>query len=113
MLVVLATCVSRYDFTYIAIRSLLVRVRESSYDTTLLARAHPAASHASYGSTPFYEPTKCIIPDPVAGSVTREALQGFDASEHVALGDGPSFRESGRVSLARSRVWRSRVARKH
>ena len=77
MLVVLATCVSRYGFTYIAIRSLLVRVRESSYDTTLLARAHPAASHASYGSTPFYEPTKYIMPDPVAGSVTREALQAF------------------------------------
>ena len=104
MLVVLAACISRYGFTYIAIRSLLVRVRESSYDTTLLARAHPAASHASYSSTPFYEPTKYIMPDPVAGSMTREALQGFDASEHVllvALGDGPSFRESGRVSLAR------------
>ena len=79
MLVVLAACISRHGFTYIAIRSLLVRVREMSYDTALLARAHPAAPHphASYGSTPFYEPTKYIMPDPVAGSVTREALQAF------------------------------------
>ena len=75
----------------------------SSYDTALLARAHPAAPRASYRSTPFYEPTKYIMPDPVAGSVTREALQAFDASEHVfvALDHDPSFRESGRVSLAR------------
>ena len=75
----------------------------SSYDTALLAQAHPTAPHASYRSTPFYEPTKYIMPDPVAGSTTRDALQAFDASEHVlvALGHDPSFRESGPVSLAR------------
>jgi len=73
----------------------------SSYHSALLARAHPAA--LAYRSTPFYEPTKYIMPDPVAGRATREALQAFDASEHVfvALGHDPSFRESGAVSLAR------------
>ena len=32
----------------------------SSYDTALLARAYPTATHASYRSTPFYEPTNYI-----------------------------------------------------
>ncbi|KAI9436214.1 beta-lactamase-like protein [Lactarius indigo] len=43
----------------------------------------PASSSSSCSTTPFYEPTKHRMPDPVAGRATLQALQAFDASAHV------------------------------
>jgi glyoxylase-like metal-dependent hydrolase (beta-lactamase superfamily II) len=73
----------------------------SSYNSALLARAHPSAQ--AYRTTPFYQPTKFVVRDPVAGRATHAAIQAFDDSEHVlvVLSNDPSFREANAVSLAR------------
>lgn len=74
----------------------------SSYSSAHFERAHPSARGPAFRTTPFYEPTAYIMPDPVAGRATLAALQAFDASEHVlvVLAIDPSFRASNALSLA-------------
>ena len=61
-------------------------------------------SNSSSRTKPFFEPTSYIMPDPVAGRTTLDALQAFDASEHVlvVLDHDTSLHESSNpLSLAR------------
>jgi len=68
-----------------------------------LPESIPLNSSESSRTTPFFELTSYIMPDPVAGRTTLAALQAFDASEDVlvVLDHDKSLREPNALSLAR------------
>jgi len=74
----------------------------------------PSLTSSSSPTTPFFELTSYIMPDPVAGRTKLSALQALDASEQVLVvldHDDTSFRESNTPSLTHAlgatarRVW--------
>ena len=67
-------------------------------------------SNSSSRTKPFFELTSYIIPDPVAGRTTLDALQTFDANEHASSFLITIRPYASLVTLSHSRVGRSRVA---